>query len=297
MSSSEPIISRYLKKLNDLILNERGYVFRGLKNSEWGLVSSARLRHGESITKETFVKYNCELVSDAKNANYHQKDNKSLTDIELLAELRHFGAATALIDFTSDFLIALWFASEPAKDQDGKVFCVKIDNTDEFLQLSSEDKKCSLEDILRFKTRAKKEENRENPKSDQKLQVETPEPELWFWQPQYQINQRLSSQKGVFVFGKPSISKKDLGDLKELTIKAEHKEAIRDELNRYHGINEESLFNDIFGFAEIHNKSHKISKTAQDYMEDGDRHFQQGNYLLAIAEYDKAIELNPQHAD
>ena len=212
MSSSEPIISHYLKKLNDLILNEGGYVFRGQKNSEWGLVSSARLRHGESITEETFVEYNCKLVDDAKDANYHQKDNKPLTDIELLAELRHLGAATALIDFTHDFLIALWFASEPPKDQepakDGKVFCVKIDNKDEFLHLNSKDKEHSLEDILRFKTHAKKEENREDPKSDQKLQVRTPE--LWFWQPQYQINQRLSSQKGVFVFGKPSISKKKL---------------------------------------------------------------------------------------
>ena len=43
------------------------------------------------------------------------------TDEEILAELQHFGGKTNLIDFTEDFLIALFFASESAEAENGRV--------------------------------------------------------------------------------------------------------------------------------------------------------------------------------
>ena len=44
---------------------------------------------------------------------------------------QHLGAATGLIDFTYDPLIALWFAIMDG-DHDGKVIIVEISNTDMF---------------------------------------------------------------------------------------------------------------------------------------------------------------------
>jgi hypothetical protein len=47
------------------------------------------------------------LINDAKSYHYHKEE---LSNLELLLELQHYGAATGLIDFSRDFLVALWFA-------------------------------------------------------------------------------------------------------------------------------------------------------------------------------------------
>jgi hypothetical protein len=44
-----------------------------------------------------------------------------LSDLELLLELQHYGAATGLVDFSRDFLIALWFAAHDNKGKNGFV--------------------------------------------------------------------------------------------------------------------------------------------------------------------------------
>jgi hypothetical protein len=52
------------------------------------------------------------LIKDAKSYHYHKE---KLSDLELLLELQHYGAATGLVDFSRDFLIALWFAAHGNK--------------------------------------------------------------------------------------------------------------------------------------------------------------------------------------
>jgi hypothetical protein len=52
--------------------------------------------------------------------NYHYHKEK-LNDLELLLELQHYGAATGLVDFSRDFLIALWFAAHGNKGKNGKI--------------------------------------------------------------------------------------------------------------------------------------------------------------------------------
>ena len=162
-SDSKSIVAFYLDELHSIIpsAGSQDIVFRGLENKDWGLESTAYLRHANPPAHSDFIQYNCELIARAKNANYHQKENNQLTEIELLAELRHYGAATALIDFTRDFLVALWFASGPHKkneiETDGKVVIVNRADSEVFLQLTSEDKQSSLEEILKFKTREKQD--------------------------------------------------------------------------------------------------------------------------------------------
>ncbi len=41
--------------------------------------------------------------------------------MEILTEIQHFGGATNLIDFTDDYLIALFFASVKGDGKDGRV--------------------------------------------------------------------------------------------------------------------------------------------------------------------------------
>ena len=54
-----------------------------------------------------------------------------LCDLELLADLQHYGAATCLIDFTQSPLTALWFAckDEDNLGKDGKVIGMRADNS------------------------------------------------------------------------------------------------------------------------------------------------------------------------
>ena len=46
-------------------------------------------------------------------------------DFEILAELQHFGGTTNLIDFTTDYLIALLYACDGHYEKDGRVILVK----------------------------------------------------------------------------------------------------------------------------------------------------------------------------
>ena len=58
------------------------------------------------------------------------------TDLQRLALLQHLGAATGLIDFTEDPLVALWFACREESQSDGKIFVVDI-ASQSFLDLNA----------------------------------------------------------------------------------------------------------------------------------------------------------------
>lgn len=52
---------------------------------------------------------------------------RGLTALETLTLLQHHGSPTRLIDVTSDWKVALYFACEGDDDRDGRVFLIKID--------------------------------------------------------------------------------------------------------------------------------------------------------------------------
>lgn len=52
---------------------------------------------------------------------------RGLTALETLTLLQHHGSPTRLIDVTSDWKVALYFACESDDDRDGRVFLVKLD--------------------------------------------------------------------------------------------------------------------------------------------------------------------------
>lgn len=69
-----------------------------------------------------------EILKDARNHIHdHEKAN-----FELLTELQHYGSKTNLIDFTTDYHIALFFACNGSHDQDGRVIVLqRTKNIDE----------------------------------------------------------------------------------------------------------------------------------------------------------------------
>ena len=57
--------------------------------------------------------------------NIIQNDFEETIDFEILTELQHYGGKTNLIDFTTDYLIALFFASDGHHDKDGRIILQK----------------------------------------------------------------------------------------------------------------------------------------------------------------------------
>ena len=59
-----------------------------------------------------------------KNARNHIHDHKK-EDFELLTELQHYGSQTNLIDFTTDYHIALFFTCNGSHNKDGRVIMLQ----------------------------------------------------------------------------------------------------------------------------------------------------------------------------
>ena len=77
------------------------------------------------------LKINKDLIDESEGSLGHdQKNGQQLSDLEILAELQHFGAATCLIDFSRSALVALWFACQQSSRgaANGKVYAVRHDD-------------------------------------------------------------------------------------------------------------------------------------------------------------------------
>jgi FRG domain len=56
--------------------------------------------------------YETQLLYNARLAGHGHHEGRQLGDLELLAMLQHHGAATRLLDFTENLLVAAWFACQ-----------------------------------------------------------------------------------------------------------------------------------------------------------------------------------------
>ena len=66
-----------------------------------------------------------DLITDF--ANMFPRYASETTDFELLTEIQHYGGKTNLIDFTTDYLIALFFACDGYHDKDGRIILQKTE--------------------------------------------------------------------------------------------------------------------------------------------------------------------------
>jgi len=301
-ASAKSLVAKYLGQLAEMTSHDGIYAYRGQANASWGVESAAyrRLKKGKSeaevkaINQQYFIDYHRqEILEPARMNGYGIKNGQKLSDLELLAELQHNGAATCLIDFTRDFFVALWFACQSYKDedggeQDGKVFVLNTNDPEVLRSIEQKDMhhKGGIEAILNFQTREREKDREE------KMSFEMP-PSYWHWSP-HGMNQRILRQNSLFIFGKPGMAD---GIVKAITIPQAEKSAILQEL-RLLGTTRESLFKDLPGFASIHGHEDPVTLSSpQDNFRAGNAAMQEGELDKAKEFYSKAIHNNPDNGE
>ena len=269
-----------VRTLNEFIewaaqFNDGKYLFRGVPNDTFDIQASAyrRLPEADTDNPSKLLKINQRLIEDARSQGHDQKNGQQLSDLELLAELQHFGAATCLIDFSRSALAALWFAclKNPKKEEEeanGTVFTVRHDDV---VHLRTVTPKLIKEDIDYF---FQPDENGSYP--------------LYQWAPKLQ-NNRIIAQHSVFVFGAAQIEV-----AAECVIIKSSKQEILKSLEEISDITEATMYPDFDGFARLHaHDKPYIEPDARTYLQRGIEAAQRGDLDAAIKYYDEAIDLKP----
>ena len=251
-------------------LEGKKLLFRGHADSTWEVDASGYRRLGQNATPATFHNSTKRLIDNARLRGLDKKDGMQMPDLELLAELQHYGAATCLIDFTENPYTALWFACHEHQDRDGAVVAMASDDSEKFSEITGDNKG---EKITKF------------------LQQE----KIWKWTPPHAQNNRIVAQSSIFLFGPSRISAK-LYEKK--IIKNSDKKNIMAYLRDKLSITEQRLFSDFAGFAmaNAHNKEY-TEYGADDYFSLGVTHHQREEYKKAIEYYDQVVAINPKLAE
>lgn len=305
------MLSEYHNLLQEKLKGRRGeFLYRGQEDYDWKLRSgsirrifseekNAELNHliesNVNFNRENLRYHEEELLEKAKRRGWHHEvGGRELNDLELLAKLQHYGAATCLLDFTTRFDIALWFACKSVQrqengkegDRDGRVFIVDIDSIPKlaFQRIGSDDLKFDIRKILRFETRGTEDKN-------QLPRDETPK--FWYWHPETLMG-RMLSQESRFLFGLRDIPCGSY--LLDIRIKEGDKEPLLKELEEHHGLSQETIVSDIHGFATMNN--HRVpfkQKNAEDYKQEGLRKLQMGDNDAAVQNFDEWIKLDEEN--
>ncbi len=154
------------------------------------------------------------MVKQAKQQHFEP----NTTDIAILTQLQHYGGKTALLDFSYNLHIALFFACETNAKKDGRLYFFKETDFETVTEIDYS-----------------------SPKDNK--QVESTKDELIA---PTSKNNRVIFQSSVFVHakqGRLKVNKKQF-----ITIKKEDKKPILDYLQHYHHINSQSIYNDLQGF-------------------------------------------------
>ena len=264
-------LSSFMKWLEQF--NDGQYLFRGVSKDTYEMEASTyrRLPKEDSKTPNKLLKINKELIDQARLLGHDLKDGHRFSDLELLAELQHFGAATCLIDFSRNAQIALWFACQQSSSgaANGKVVAVRADDPIRFKTVIP--KLVTEKDIDYF---FEGDENGRYP--------------LYQWQPKQQ-NNRVIAQQSVFIFGGSPIEV-----AAECIILENSKPEILSALDRSASITEASIYPDFDGFARLHaqNKPY-IEPDVQGYLQSGISAQMENKLDDAITYYNEVISLDP----
>ena len=270
--TNDSLFEKYRGKFKKLTKDQKGeyYAFRGQEDADWPLESAARTRMERENTqnyKDLFDYLKMDLINPTRLNGWGREGSRELYDLEILARLQHYGAATCLLDFTRSFPVALWFACHEEHNKKGRVYIINTNDVDNFRKIEMEDiKKNELEELLNYQR-------------------------VWYWDLE-SFTERVSRQNSVLIIdGNNPIRKKPH---EYFDIAHRDKKDLIKEIEGLFDLRPESLFKDIFGFASIHKRNAPL---LYDPFRLGNEFYESENYDKAIEYYTKAIELGQKHAD
>ena len=131
--ATDPVSPGSLIELLEILGAESGVRFwRGIPDRSWSLDSSLARRLAASpygsVTEGRAQFTERDLLERARHRGFDIINGQRIGDFELLALLRHHGAATRLVDFTRSATVALWFAVSQLPEQDGSIIGVHTDH-------------------------------------------------------------------------------------------------------------------------------------------------------------------------
>lgn len=293
-------VAHYLNEFGKMQSETKGrLIFRGLTNKEYEVISSAgrRLRKEKRDKQSDFIRYHINLVENARKYGYgvHQL-KKELSDVEILAEIQHYGGATCLTDFSTNFLIALWFATRKGKSKaDGKVVWIDLGEEANLKLITYYNEHRNEKTIQQILARVD---------SNFESRLRKVQPIYWLWDPT-KLNNRITKQDSVFLFSlrafpktNPDLPCNESKEInlftKSLIIKQDEKEAIRKELEVFFGISAETLFYDFSGYsleangAEIEVSENLLSNKECLFL--AKENIKKGKYSLAVSYLDDAMK-------
>ena len=310
MSESESNDSKIQKLLRGIRKKspQGEYVYRG-EPKKYKKISSALYRkYEDKIETEEF---NLQIAQE-EMLEQVKKYTDFTNETDVLTELQHYGGKTNLVDFTTDYLIALFFACDGFPEEDGRV-----------IQLNRESNKeriTSPKKNLNNRVISQKSIFFQSPKGylDEEDFAVIPIP----GEMKQPILQYLKTYHGITthtiyndIFGYIQNQEKHQNAYTEFYIgltcqeKSEHKEAIKhyDETIRINPQIAEAYINrgnakDMLGRYEEaiadYNEAIRINpQYAEAYINRGNAKDMLGRHKEAIADYNEAIRINPQYAE
>ncbi len=249
-------------------------VYRGQADKNWLLQSGALRRitatYGNDILDrpDEIPNLIADYHSDQLIMPMQAIDGKKLEDIQRLSILQHFGAATALLDFTYSPLVALWFSCDQDRKTDGRVFALDIGDP----ELARNAR--TLDEPLSY---------------DQAPYV--------YYEPDHSLSPRIISQDSLLLkinhspFGNPPLS---------VEVPEQIKESVLCYL-KHLGVTKHTLFSDIQGLATANSSDTRLPNsrpaTARQHRRQGNRAYQEGRYPEALRAYTAFAAAAPDIAE
>jgi FRG domain/TPR repeat len=235
-------LNTYLKRVDGITSGSNNFIFRGQADSTRKVECGASTRLRKSLNKR---ERDLEAPTFDSILDYHRdvllerikikriKGHKDLNNLEIIADLQHHTAATLLVDFTRNALVALYFACL-SQEKNGAVFVVSTNNLHKPTKKEIEAFSENMEIVDRKKSNTT---------------------DICWWEPSH-INNRIPAQDSVFVYGNSVIDSKHFT---KIVIANKAKERILKQLDKIFNINEITLFNDIDGFATANSRTASIN--------------------------------------